>query len=212
MIIDEISLFILDMDGTLTLEPSSWDYVHRRLGINNHSVTRLYRNRYINYYCFFQSDIKAWLHKYPNLKKEKVVEFLREVPIRHGADELINVLRKNGIRTAVISGGISWLFDIISERSKIDYNFSNEIFTDEYGYIVPEGKVRVIPEEKDLVVRKIQEELGIGKDQTASVGDEMENDRIHRYSKYRFIISKKARDNLIPIPSGDLEDLLRILE
>lgn len=192
-------LAIFDMDGTLTEEPSSWEYVHRSLGIDNHKAFRLYRNRAINYSDFFKADIKAWLHMHPRLSKKDVKSILGKIPLRTGSLDVINDLRKRGVSIAVVSGGISWLLDIIAERASIDFKYSNVIYTDVNGIIEAAGRIEVIPERKDLVVSMLQQRLKIEPAETISVGDSMENGMIHRYSKIKFIIGRKSLHGEIPI-------------
>ncbi|KAA8923172.1 HAD-IB family phosphatase [Thermoplasma sp.] len=205
-----IRLAIFDMDGTLTEEPSSWEYVHRRFHTDNHRNFRLYRNGFISYEEFFQSDVTAWLKMHPRLRKDDVMSILRGIRIRDGASTVINRLKDAGVITAVVSGGISWLCDILTEKMRIDYNISNVIATDEDGFIQPWGKIQVIPERKNLAVKSLQSALHISMDETISVGDSMENGMIHINSARSYIIGGKGRQGEIPL-GNDIRRLLSLI-
>ncbi|CAC12065.1 conserved hypothetical protein [Thermoplasma acidophilum] len=202
-----IKLAIFDMDGTLTDEPSSWEYVHRRLHTDNHMNFRLYRNGFISYEEFFRSDVLAWLRMHPRLKKDDIAGILRDIKLRDGSSEVVNGLKERGLITAVVSGGISWLCDILNEYMQIDYNLSNVIATDEGGFVQPWGYIRVIPERKNIAVKSLQSMLHISKDETISIGDSMENGMIHINSSKAYIIGGKGRHGEIPL-GNNIRNLL----
>ncbi|MGC8609461.1 MAG: HAD-IB family phosphatase [Thermoplasmata archaeon] len=188
MRLSEFSLFIFDMDGTLTTDPSSWEHVHDRLRIDNHNNFNLYKKGFISYRDFFISDIKAWLSRYPRIRKKDVESILSEIRLRPGLKDLIQLLDDEGIIKVIVSGGISWLADRIIAEAYFDDNYSNSIYTDDRGVIVPDGNVMVDPMHKDMIVRMIQKKYGISKNQTVSVGDEYENGTIHRCSAVSVVI------------------------
>ncbi len=195
MRISDFSLFIFDMDGTLTENPSSWQYVHDRLGINNHNAFNLYRKGMISYYDFFINDIKAWLSRYPRIKRKDVQSVLDEIPLRKGLKDMSEAMHENGIVQVIVSGGISWLADRIEKESCFDEIHSNKIGTLADGTIIPEGDAEVDPAHKDRIVRMVQEKYGISEEQTVSVGDEYENGSIHARSAVSVIISKHSPKN-----------------
>ena len=206
-----IRLAIFDMDGTLTEEPSSWEYVHRRLRTDNHRNFRLYKNGFITYEEFFRSDVMAWLRMHPRLTKNDIKEILREIRIREGVMEVIETLRNSGVITAVVSGGISWLFYILSESMKLDYNISNIIGTDEHGFVEPYGRIQVIPEHKDIAVQNLQMKLQISRNETVSIGDQMENGKIHENSSKAFVIGNRGINGEIPL-GYDMRKLIQMLK
>ena len=52
-----IRLVVFDMDGVLTTHPSSWEYVHRAMGVDNSENLRLYRTGNISYMDFLRIDL-----------------------------------------------------------------------------------------------------------------------------------------------------------
>ncbi len=195
MRISDFSLFIFDMDGTLTEDPSSWQYVHDRLGINNHNAFNLYRKGMISYYDFFINDIRAWLSRYPRLNRKDVQSVLDEIPVRPGLKDMSEAMHENGIMEVIVSGGISWLADRIEKDGHFDEIHSNTVGTQADGTIIPDGDAEVDPAHKDRIVKMVQEKYGISEEQTVSVGDEYENGSIHARSAVSVIISKHSPAN-----------------
>ncbi len=195
MRISDFSLFIFDMDGTLTENPSSWQYVHDRLGINNHNAFNLYRKGMISYYDFFINDIRAWLSRYPRINRRDVQSLLDEIPLRKGLRDMSEIIHDNGIIQVIVSGGISWLADRIGKEGYFDEIHSNMIGTLADGTIIPEGDAEVDPARKDRIIRMVQEKYGISEKQTVSVGDEYENGSIHARSALSIIISRHPPKN-----------------
>ncbi|MCL4335018.1 MAG: HAD-IB family phosphatase [Candidatus Thermoplasmatota archaeon] len=166
-----IKLVAFDMDGVLTKHASSWRFVHDVLGVNNNHNLKRYREGLISYQDFLNSDIELWVEKFPGIRKIDIMQILSSVPIRDDISQAISLLRSAGAMVVIISGGISWLTDILNEKAEFDQRYANEILTDSDGLILPEGKVVVDPKRKDAILRYVQEELNIDRDETASVGD-----------------------------------------
>lgn len=167
----DVKLVVFDMDGVLTGNPSSWNYVHDRLGVENSVNLNLFMEDKISYEDFLKSDVELWIKKLGVVSKSYIISLLNDIAIRENLLNMVGSIRKLGAKVAIVSGGISWLADRINSITKFDYSFSNKILTDSNGNIIPEGLVEVDPKKKDINVRYLQDILGIEKDQTVSVGD-----------------------------------------
>ncbi|KQB34851.1 MULTISPECIES: HAD-IB family phosphatase [Acidiplasma] len=164
-------MVFFDMDGVITREKSSWHYVHSRLGVDNSQNYKMYMDGKISYDEFFELDIKMWMAKFGKIKKSTIINILDEIKIRNCFDNVMSSLRKMSVKTAIVSGGISWLAEKIGAKYGINYVYANEILTDDNGYIIPAGRISVIPDRKDIVINKIIRASGIDKKETLSVGD-----------------------------------------
>ncbi len=164
-------LIATDMDGVLTKHPSSWGYLHKIFGVDNSEIYAKYRAGKIPYSEFLSADVNLWINKYNKLKKDYIVSLLEGIPLMDNLFAGLELLRKSGFFIVVISGGISWLADIISRSFKFDLVFSNEIGTDMDNNVIPQGKVNVIPREKEKTLIKVQDILGISPEDTISIGD-----------------------------------------
>ncbi len=208
-----IKLVAFDMDGVLTEDPSSWHFVHRNMGIDNSEYLELYRKGKISYQEFLNSDISLWISSYPGITKGDIVSLLRKISIRRNIPKLVETLRDNNIIPVIISGGISWLSDLITSEAEFYASYANVVRVDDYGRILPEGVAIVDPRHKDNVLRGIQLKNGIDISETASVGDSSYDISLFRCSSLRIAFSPNS-ESLVEhathiIKSGELLDVLQ---
>ncbi|WP_337860032.1 HAD-IB family phosphatase [Ferroplasma sp.] len=210
-----IKLIFFDMDGVLTVEKSSWFYVNNRLGINNRENFINYMKGNMEYEEFFKKDLVGWTQKLPELKRDFIISILDEIPEMPGIQNTISYLKRNKIITIIVSGGISWLSDRLTNKYSIDQAYANIIYTDENGTIIPEGKVMVNPLKKDKVMRKVMEKYNVSPDECIAVGDSDSD-----YSMYRavpnFVAFNSDSNLLLQIAktnlSGNLESIKDFIE
>lgn len=166
-----MKLIVFDMDGVLTKEKSSWNYVHRALGVDNSKNFDLYRSGRISYSEFFDRDIELWLKKYGKISRERIIEILKRIELQDNIDQLICFLKECNAVTAIVSGGIYWLAEIINDRLKFNEIYANDIMTDDHGYIIKKGKIMVDPMKKGDVIKLIEEKHCIKPDDAIAIGD-----------------------------------------
>lgn len=164
-----IKAVFFDCDGTITKVRSSWEYLHRRLGLWDGMADRyerLFREGKIDYLEFCKRDASLW----KGLPLEKVLEVIEEIELQDGAAELFLYLRKMGIRTAIISTGLSILVQRIQKMLGVDFSVGNELLC-EGGVITGEIKVNVEYGRKGEWVRKLLSEWSLTKGEAAAIGD-----------------------------------------
>ena len=165
-----IKLVVFDMDGTLLKERSCWEYIHRHFGVDNREMLNLYMEHKISDQEFAKSDIELW----EKASDEKIDEsyinkVLDEIEPIDGAEELIHSLHKEGIKTAILSGGIKYLAEKWANEWDMGCAIANSIVDDE------NGNLKVIIESsghaKGPVMNKLLEEMEFKKENVAAVGD-----------------------------------------
>lgn len=176
-------LAVFDMDGVLTQNPSSWEFVHRRLGVDNRKNLSLYRSGQLSYIDFLKSDVNLWLGRNGKIPSRTIKEILYEIPLRDGIQESIAALNSRGIKTAIVSGGIYWLAEKIGNIASFSQIEANIIRTDNDGFIIPDGDVMVDPKHKDVNIRRLQEQFDISRNETVSVGDTLQDVALFRNSE-----------------------------
>ncbi len=207
-----IEAVFFDMDGVLTIQKSSWNYVHNRLGIDNSLNFRKYIEKKITYDEFFRLDIESWLSKYPDIKSITIKEILDEIDIMPGLGTLMEFLHENNIKSYIISGGISWLADKINSIYSFDGIFANEIYTDINDHIKNCGNIMVEPERKDIVIKNIINEYNIEKKNTLSIGDS-DSDYSMYIASGKFISCNTESKKLNAISEAKIDnDLSTLLE
>ncbi len=166
-----MKLIAFDMDGVLTEYFSSWVWVHEHFGTNNDASLEAYIRGEIDDLEFMRRDIALWMREKENITREHLEEIFKEVPIREGTGELIEWLRSQNVKTAIISGGIDILAHRIAEELGIDHIFANGLEFDENGRLTGNGILRVVLKDKSTILKRLKNELRIEKKDCAAVGD-----------------------------------------
>lgn len=208
-------LVAFDMDGVLTQNPSSWGYVHRKLGVDNSRNLDLYKDGAISYMDFLKRDVLMWIDRNGPITADTVIRILDQIPIRDGIANTLDRLADNGISSAIISGGIYWLAEKLGMDSGFLEIHANKIKTDEKNFIIPDGEVMVDPKRKDLVIMDLQTRLGVSPGETVSIGDTMQDAAMFRYSGLPIAfnpveesVSEKAS---VTIRGNDLSAILDVI-
>jgi len=100
------NLGIFDMDGVLIEEVSSWVIIHDHFGVNNERSVKDYIDGRIDDFEFMRRDIALWRKKRHLLHIDDMKEILDNATFMRGAEETFRRLRKMGIKTAIVSGGL----------------------------------------------------------------------------------------------------------
>lgn len=123
-----IRLSLFDLDGTLTQEPSAWEYIHRRLGLWTGYAERFqeaFQKGEIDYHRFCQLDAALWKGK----AVEEILGILQEIPHHEGIEDLLTFLKSKGILAVIISSGLSFLAQWMKKRYGFDEAIANDLET-----------------------------------------------------------------------------------
>lgn len=159
------------MDGVLTNEVSSWEYLHRTFGVNNKSNWDLYERDKISYEEFLKSDVSLWLDKFGKVSEKHVRNILDKIELKQNLEGTLSKIRSLGIKTIIISGGVYWLAEKISTIVPFDDIYANCILVDSNGFLKKEGFAPVDPKKKGKLLKKIQGIYDIEGENTIVVGD-----------------------------------------
>ena len=166
-----IRLVAFDMDGTLVDVASSWAAVHDHFGESNSEALQLFLTDRIDDAEFMRRDIQLWWKHRPGITAMELEEILDHVPLMPGAVELCRALKAQHVRTAIISGGIDLLAKRIGRELGIDYVLANGFTVDSDGRLTGDGIIRVPIKGKEEVLERVQAQLGVTPEETASVGN-----------------------------------------
>jgi len=157
-------LVAFDMDGVLVDMESSWRYIHERFGTDNRETRNAHLNGEIGSQEYMDSDIALWRNIGKTVNDMEAI--FEGVPVMTGAERCMDELRKRGIKTAIVSGGLAILARRIAGELKMDYVLANEIRENMEG-----GILKVSPRNKDAPLKELARKLGIKREDIASVGN-----------------------------------------
>ena len=155
------------MDGVLVDVKSSWQFVHEAFDKDNLENMNKYLSGRITYGQFVKSDIALWGH----VRLDRIRSILDKVPVMLGAEQTFECLRSAGLKTALISAGLSILAERLQAILGLDLIFANEILTDQKGFLTGEGVVKVSLLDKLKVLNELSTTERISLVECAVVGD-----------------------------------------
>ena len=166
-----IKLVFFDMDGVLADSISSWKNIHDYFGTSNEKSVDDYLQGKIDDLEFIKRDVSLWKKNGDFTTKDVIQNILFDVPLMKGAEECISFLRKNNIKTAIVSAGLDILAEKVAEELGIDYVFANGIKQDKTGKLTGNGTLKVQLIHKDKNVKNLAEKLGIPLKNCAAIGN-----------------------------------------
>jgi len=156
------------VDGTLTKHSSVWWRLHEHFGTTEEG--KLYYDKYfageITYDQWAELDASLWKGK----ALSEVMKVVHSTQLSPGAEEAISILKKHGLKTAILSGGLDIMADDIGRRVGIDYVLTN-ILHHQDGILTGAVKNQVAWGNKSDVISQICEHFQIPLERTAFVGD-----------------------------------------
>jgi phosphoserine phosphatase len=161
-------MVVFDLDGTLTAVDSPWRCLHEAFGTWKHgkTVAQRYLDGEISYKEWAETDVRFWAGT-PLLKVKSILD---DIPYRQGAEEAFRHLKDRGIKTVILSAGLSILAERVARELGADLFIANELRTDD-GRLTGGIEVRVGLDGKDKVVRQIASTLNIPLREVALIGD-----------------------------------------
>jgi len=161
---------IFDLDGTLTDNRSIWQHLHEKFGTLDvgRRTAEMYRDGRIDYVEWARLDAACW----KGISLADLLPTLSEIRYTSGAPELIEQLRNHGIRTGIVTAGLSILADRAKADLDVDLAVSNELKVSN-GVLTGEVVVRVGPGNKEDVIEEAAWLLGADMQETIVVGDNL---------------------------------------
>ncbi|RQD77319.1 MAG: HAD family hydrolase [Candidatus Syntrophonatronum acetioxidans] len=170
---DRVKLVAFDVDGTLTVEKSAWEYAHRKFGLwkgEGEKYLDMFLAGQISYAEFARLDALRW----KGIPYDKLVKVLEEISYVNGAIESVEAIQRSGVEVALISCGLMPLVERIAKELDIKYYVGNELKV-KNGYLTGEAKVNVSLDldsiSKGAYLKRLSKGLNITTRETAAVGD-----------------------------------------
>ena len=161
-------LVAFDMDSTL-IQTEVIDELARHAGVGEEvaAITDAAMRGELDFQASFRRRV-ALLKGLPESALQKVVD---AVPLMDGAERLISTLRRLGYKTAILSGGFTFVGRALQHRLGIDYLHSNELDMSD-GVVTGEVKTEIVDgARKAHYLAQIAAAEGLSMDQVIAVGD-----------------------------------------
>ncbi|MFQ5542808.1 MAG: phosphoserine phosphatase SerB [Nitrospiria bacterium] len=161
-------LIVLDMDSTLT-QIEVIDELAKEAGVGDQVVS--ITSRAMHGELSFPEALRERVYLLKGLSESALEKVYKRMPFTPGAERLLSILKKMGLRTAVLSGGFDYFTSRVKEVLKLDDAFSNKL---EVVDGVLTGKILgdiVDGEKKLFLMEEIAQKEGISIEQIIAVGD-----------------------------------------
>jgi phosphoserine phosphatase len=119
----------------------------------------------------FQASFRKRVALLKGLKETALQQVIDTVPLMDGAERLITTLRKLGYKTAILSGGFTFMGRDLQRRLGIDYLYANELDVVD-GVVTGEVRTEIVDgARKAHYLGEIARAEGLIMDQVIAVGD-----------------------------------------
>jgi len=202
-----IRLVVFDLDGTLTPVDSLWKYLHDAFGTweRGRIAAQRYRNGEISYAEWAMADARCWA----GISVAALSDVVGKVPYREGVKQVFEELKRNSIKTAIVSAGLSVLADKSARELDADFVEANDLEVNG-GTLTGGIKVKVSVAEKEKVIREIAAKALVRVEEVAVVGDRANDLTLEECFRIAFDpkdeLARKRADVII-----EDDDLSRIL-
>jgi phosphoserine phosphatase len=161
-------LAVFDMDSTL-IEAEVIDELAKEAGVGEHvaAVTAAAMRGELD----FQQSFRKRVSFLKGLSEKRLTAVAERILLTNGTERLFRVLKRIGIKTAVCSGGFTFMGERLQQRLGIDYVYANELEI-KNGVVTGEVPLEVIDGNKKAeLVKQIAAREGVALDQVIAVGD-----------------------------------------
>ncbi len=172
-----LKIVFMDVDGVLVPERSSWDYVHRALGVQGKAkeAMRDFIEGRIDYSEWMRRDTQLWVEASGGkIHRRDLERILSQIPLTEGARELVSWLHRRGVSVILVSAGVEPLVARVAREVGADGWVSPRLWFDKRGYLIPGGSPIVTPlgpRGKGKIIKRISMMYGAQVEETAFVGD-----------------------------------------
>jgi phosphoserine phosphatase len=184
--LEGIRLAVLDMDGTLLEERSSWTKIHQHFGTTEVGLMGFeqFERGLIDYDQFMEQDVAAWPS---GTRISEIDSVLSDYTLRRDAKETVDRLRRSA-RVVMVSAGL----DVLARRVALDLGIedwvANTLRTDGDGRLLGGGTSNVDPSRKELVFEEILSKFSFDRRESMAVGDSVYDLSILRAARVGFFL------------------------
>ena len=159
---------VFDMDSTL-IDAEVIDELAKKAGVGT-EVSAITEQAMLGNLDFKESFIKR-VALLKGLEEDVIADVAENLRLNEGAEQLIQILRALGYKTAIVSGGFNYFGRFLQKKLDIDYVYANELEI-KNGAITGEVVGQVVDaSRKAEIVREIAVKERVSLEQVIAVGD-----------------------------------------
>jgi phosphoserine phosphatase len=184
----KVKLIVFDMDSTL-IDAETIDELAIAAGVGDEvsRITELAMHGKLDY----SEALLARTKLLKDLSIEKAYEAVDRMPFMPGAKELINYLKSQGYKTAMISGGFTMAAERVGKTLGIDHVVANVLITDN-GCLTGEVTGPLTGQgSKEIVLEEISRKYNTNPGECIVVGDGANDICIFKVAKYAIAFNAK---------------------
>jgi len=206
-----MKLAVFDFDSTL-MDGETIDFLAEPLGLKDKvaSITEMAMRGEID---FFESLVMR-VKLLEGLEEKKVDEICHNLPIMPGAEETVKALKKDGYKVVVFSGGFRNATGYYKNILGYDADFSNFLHSKNGILTGLVGGEMMRSEAKGDMLKRLQEILGAGREDTLVVGDGANDLSMFKFADKRVAFCAKdvlKKEANIIIEEKDLTKILEFI-
>ena len=163
-------LICFDMDSTL-IETEVIDELAERAGVG--AQVRAITERAMRGEIDFRESFTERVALLKGLDVSVMEDIARNLPITEGVERMMEVLKRAGFKTAILSGGFTFFGEYLKRRFGFDYVYANELEVDSDGRLTGRYVGDIVDgKRKAELLRLISQVENVNLAQTIAVGDD----------------------------------------
>ncbi|MHA1449765.1 MAG: HAD family hydrolase [Candidatus Hodarchaeales archaeon] len=210
-----IGLACIDLDGTLTSNRSSWEFIFHSLGLWETVGAKnldMFLKGEIGYEEFAALDVAAW----KGLEEREYMRILASIPMNRGIKELVDFLQRIGFRTYIVSAGLYRFAKLSYERYGFNGFYGNEVEIVDGRLTGRMRRINVQWDGKRAIIRDLKHRYGVPKTRVISMGDTSGDLKMFEESRIKVAVNSTdetlRKSATITFDSNDLRELIPLLD
>lgn len=210
-----IGLACIDLDGTLTSNRSSWEYIFHSLGLwDTIGIKNLemFLKGEIGYEEFASRDVESW----KGLEEDEYLKILSSIPMNNGIKDLVNFFHLKGFKSYIVSAGLYRFAKLSCERYGFNGFFGNEVEIIDGRLTGRMRKINVPWDGKRTIIRDLKEQNGVSTARVISMGDTSGDLKMFEESHIKVAVNSSdeilRKSATIIFDKDDFIDLIPLLE
>lgn len=183
-----IKLSVFDFDSTL-MDGETIDIFARSFGVYEEvsKITKLAMEGKLDFFESLQKRVSLL----KGMREDEIIKLSQNLTYMNGARELVAKLKERNVKVVVFSGGFRVATNFAKNILGFDACFANELHVKDKKLTGLVGGDMMFGHSKGDMLKRLQELLGVSKDETMSVGDGANDISMFEHSRVKVAFCAK---------------------